>query len=303
MASTSNRRRPGRIAGSRSLSRPKDRSATARFKRAFSTSTGKVLTGVTILLTTALTAIGTQIGTALFHGSTQVVANTHSPGGLPTNNLGSHGGLGVDTAVAYGNTPGVGLPTALTSGSDYLALLGGQIGDSSAAGFAGRDDWESFLDRNRGAPVTEMHVDLVVTGEDSSPIRITNVRIVFTAAPLPNLTGTYIPLVHGGGQNSYNFIADLDSASPTIVGTAGQESFPDFNIELAAGEQSTLAIDFTANKHYYAWVLYVDYLKGTEKRSYKVTAPSGRPFTITGSATTYHATYTSDYPTDTGYHL
>jgi hypothetical protein len=201
------------------------------------------------------------------------------------------------TAISWEDGPALALTKPLVSGPDYIQLLRG-INDVD-----GGSGWASFLARNDGAPVDLLHIDMILTRLANTAIRVTDVRIHLIGIRKPNLTGTFIPIPHAGGQAPYHFSANLDAPTPKLVGTGGQQSFSDFNIELAPREQSTLAIDFTARHHSYKWVLLIDYLDGMQQRTMKVTEPGGRPFAVTGTGKTYSTRYASDFPSDGGYHL
>jgi hypothetical protein len=204
--------------------------------------------------------------------------------------------LGVNTAVSYDDQLAVSLAKPLQAGPGYTQLLQGIIDNGYGSG------WGPFLAANDGAPVHELHVDLYLTGQSATPVRVTNIRIQLTGPPRPRFTGTYIPIPHAGGQAAFRFTSRLDSASPVIVGVQGQQSFPDFNVTLTSNEQATVSIDFFAVRYTYSWILEVDYLQGTRQHTLRVTGPGGKPFLLTSLASRYGAVYATNYPAP-GYRL
>lgn len=51
--------------------------------------------------------------------------------------------------------------------------------------------------------------------------------------------------------SAYQFTVDMNAADPVITRVHGRQKFPDFNVTLAPGEQTTLAIDFLAPRYSY----------------------------------------------------
>jgi hypothetical protein len=204
--------------------------------------------------------------------------------------------LGVTSEPVYSYGNAVALATGVSSGLGYADLLAGPS-DSDP-----QNSWAGLLTRYDGAPIGALHVDFVLTGQDKTLVRVTNVQIQRVGPVMPPLSGTYIPIPHGGAQEAYQFTVNMDTPDPAITRTPNGQTFPDFNVQLAKGEQLTLSVNFLATHYSSRWVLLMTYLTGTRAHVLRVEAPNGQPFAVTGQAKRYKVMYTSNFPA-AGYHL
>lgn len=204
--------------------------------------------------------------------------------------------LAVTSQPDYSYGSSVALANGVSSGLGYADLLTGPT-DTGA-----QNSWASLLAKYSGAPVGELHVDLVLTGQDKTKVRVTNVQIQRVGLVMPPLSGTYIPIPHQGAEAAYQFTANMDAPDPVLTRVPNGQTFPDFNVQLADGEQLTLSINFDAVQYSSRWVLLVTYLIGARSHVIKVEAPNGQPFAVTGQATAYKDVYASNFPQN-GYHL
>lgn len=204
--------------------------------------------------------------------------------------------LAVTSQPDYSYGSAVALASGVSSGLGYADLLAGPS-DTDA-----ENSWAGLLGTYSGSPVGELHVDLVLTGQDKTKVRVTNVQIQRVGPVMPALSGTYIPIPHQGAEAAYQFTANMDAPDPVLTRVPNGQTFPDFNVQLADGEQLTLSINFDAVQYSCRWVLLVTYLTGTRTHVIKVEAPNGQPFAVTGQATAYKDVYASNFPRD-GYHL
>ena len=194
--------------------------------------------------------------------------------------------LGVNTILDYGNQQAIALADAVNRGAGYRAI----VSESS---------FGALLDRFDGAVVGDLHIDIVFTGMSQQTVRVTSIQIEPVESAAQALSGTYLPVAHQGGRSAYEFIANMDTRNPTLkrANSTGAEpsssgqTFPDFNLQLKTGEQSTIGIDFRAARGRFKWFLKVGYLVGSHAYSLVVRAPRGLPFAVTGPARRYSVSY------------
>jgi hypothetical protein len=203
--------------------------------------------------------------------------------------------LGVSTTVSYSDATGVGLAEPIASGRRYAELLGG-LTDFGAV------SWASFLAQNPGAPIGELHVDIVVIDQARTAIRITNLEIRRIGSATAPLAGTFVPIPHAGAQAAYQFVANMDAPNPVITPVGGGQTFPDLNFQLAPGAPYTLSIRFMAAKYASRWTLVLSYLVGSTLRTLDLNEPNGQPFAVTAAAKAYRVRYVSNFPAS-GFHL
>lgn len=201
--------------------------------------------------------------------------------------------LTVDVVAGYDEDDFLALPKPLTEGQDYSDLLtGSTVGAGSGA------TWDTFLTDTSGAAVGSLHLTLTLTDTSPSPITVTDIRVK-SNPPEPKLTGTLIPIPHagGGGDNAYLFSVNLDAPAPALVGIGGQQSFPDFHLDMAQGSNSTVSIQLAGTRSAYSWTFLVDYLDPTgTRKTYEVKNPDGGLFRLTGQAASYQVQFAANFP-------
>ncbi len=244
------------------------------------------------ILTGALGGAGLSIFQVVEHSAPQLIPghrNRTAPAtaAIPV-------GVTSEADYSYGNA--VALGAGVSSGLGYADLLAGPADTDP------QNSWAALLTRYGGAPISELHVDFVLTGQDATKVRVTNVEIQRVGPVTPPLSGTYIPIPHGGAQAAYQFMANMDAPNPVLTRVPNGQTFPDFNVQLSDGEQLTLSVNFLATRYSCRFVLLVTYLTGTKTHILKVRATNGQPFAVTGQATSYKAVYASNFP-EAGYHL
>ena len=198
--------------------------------------------------------------------------------------------LGVTAEADYSDGNAVALAAPVSSGLGYADLLAGPSNTDP------QNSWAGFLARYDGAPIGELHADFVLTGQDKTPVRVTNIQIQRVGPVMKPFSGTYIPIPHGGPQAAYQFTANMDAPDPVITRLPSGQTFPDFNVQLTDGEQLTLSVNFLATHYSCRWVLLVTYLTGTRAHVLKIEALNGQPFAVTGQAKRYKVVYASNFP-------
>jgi hypothetical protein len=245
------------------------------------------------LLYPALNVIGTSAGNGALHAAGHVFTSpTHSGKANPDPPL------AVTTVVSYSDALAVALDKPISSGIGYAEIVGG-LSDISG----NSQTWDSFLARNYGAPVSELHADITFTGQARQGVRVTNIQVERVGPVRAPLSGTYIPIPHAGGQAAYRFSANMDAPNPVLTRLPSGQTFPDFNVQLSQGAQVTLAIDFFASRYSSRWILHVTYLIGAHTRYLDIREPNNQPFAVTAPAHSYKVRYVGNYPTSSGYHL
>jgi hypothetical protein len=248
---------------------------------------------IAAVLMPALGVFGTSLGQYAQNRARHLIfrSDTHARGNSTVMPL----GIAADVSYSYGNA--VALAAPLSTGLGYADLLAGPSDTDP------QNSWASLLARYNGAPIGELHVDFVLTGQDQTPVRVTDIQIQRVGPVMPPFSGTYIPIPHAGATAAFQFTANMDAPDPMIMRLPSGQTFPDFNVQLADGEQLTLSINFLATHYSCRWVLLVTYLTGTKTHVLKVGAsPGGQPFVVTGPARTYKVRYASNFP-QAGYSL
>ena len=241
----------------------------------------------------ALNAVGTSAGNGTLHAARHLLA-----GSTPSQKAVPARPLGVSTLVDYSDPPAIALDKPVRGGVGYAEIVGG-LSDVAGA----PESWSSFLAKNYGAPVGDLHADVTLTGQVSHGVRVTNIAIERDGSVSAPLSGTYIPIPHGGGEDAYRFSASMDAPNPVLRRLPSGETFPDFNVQLSQGEQVTLAIDFLASRYSSKWILRITYLVGTHAGHLDIREPNNQPFAVTAPAHNYKVSYVSNYPAGSGYRL
>lgn len=247
---------------------------------------------LTALLGPALAVFGVSLAHFTENGAHQIVFGSGKNSAPPTAAV----PLVATVEAGYSDALAVALKDPVTSGLGYADLLAGPSDTDP------QNSWSNLLAGYVGAPIGELHVDFVLTGQDKTPVRVINVQIQRLGPLMPPLSGTYIPIPHGGAQAAYQFTVNMDAPYPAILRLPSGQTFPDLNVQLADGEQLTLSIDFLATHYSSRCILLVTYLVGTKTHVLKVEGPNGQPFAVTGHAKRYKVRYASNYP-QPGYHI
>ena len=243
-----------------------------------------VLACIAAVVYPALNAIGSSAGNGALHAARHVFADpTPSHKAVPTPPL------AVTTLVSYSDALAIALDKPVSSGAGYAEIVSG-LSDIAGAG----ETWSSFLAKYYGAPLSELHTDITLTGQASHGVRVTNIQIERVGPASAPLSGTYIPIPHGGAQAAYRFSANMDAPNPILTRLPSGQTFPDFNVQLSQGEQVTLAIDFLASRYSSTWILHVTYLVGTRTGYLDLREPNNQPFAVTAPARSYKISYVSN---------
>ncbi len=180
--------------------------------------------------------------------------------------------------MIYGNQKAIALAKGISNGRGYRDIISDM-------------PYSVLLSHFNGAVIGDLHVIIIFTGEVKQTVRVTNIQISSIKAARSAFSGTYLPIAHQGGLEAYEFNANMNQAVPRLSRTKSGQAFPDFNIRLAAGEQSTVGINFTAFRGNFKWLLTVTYLVGTNVYRMVVRAPGGHPFAVTAPVRQYSVTY------------
>jgi hypothetical protein len=187
----------------------------------------------------------------------------------------------VDATEDFEDCNAFALPAALGQGRSYAQLINSAPATDTA--------WGSFLSSVSGAPVSGVGIALTFTSNGGSPVVITDIEIKQVKPPGSDYSGAFIPLPHqGGGDNSFNFKANLDRPNATLEGEPGQKDFLKFGIIVSPTVIPAIVdVQFTGTKHAYSWVFVIDYDEDGPPKTLQVDAPGGGPFTLTGPSAAY----------------
>jgi hypothetical protein len=186
--------------------------------------------------------------------------------------------LGATTIIDYQSQAAVALGKPVNSGPGYAEIVGNL-------------SYASLLKSYTGAVIGDLHVDIVFTNNTTQTIRVTELQISQLHASSQPFAGTFIPVAHQGGTTAFEFTADMDSPDPVIKPRSGGQPFPDFNLQIAPGEQDTTAVSFLADSGSFTWSLTVTYLIGTQSYKQRINQPGGQSFAVTAPAAKYSVEY------------
>jgi hypothetical protein len=248
--------------------------------------------GLVLILIPTLSVFGASIGIGAAHRGH---LSSDSPSSFKTPTASP---VGISTLISYSDADAISMAKPVSTGAGYAEIAGG-ISDIAGAG----PTWSNFLAKTYGAPLNELHADITLTGQASKGVRVTNIQIERIGPPMPPLSGTFIPIPHGGAQAAFRFSANMDSPGPILTRLPSGQSFPDLNVQLSQGEQVTLSIDFKASHYTSKWILHLTYLSGSRTGHLDIREPNGQPFAVTAQTHSYKVIYISNYPTGAGYHL
>lgn len=150
---------------------------------------------------------------------------------------------------------------------------------------------DAALERHQVAPVAAMNVTVVLVGNRGS-LRIVDIEPrVLTRGPASR-AALLIPA--GAGEvGTVEVTADLDRTAPrfTMAQHPDTAYFSKKQIDLHRDERVTLSMTICAEKAFYTFDLVVTVLAGDRTEQVAVTGPGGRPFRLTGPASTYRSSY------------
>ncbi|WP_159038822.1 hypothetical protein [Streptomyces sp. NRRL B-1140] len=151
---------------------------------------------------------------------------------------------------------------------------------------AASEQWQNFLQRRRAEPVGQMNVVAVLEG-GRSKARVIDMRPRILRKQ-PRLSGAYFLPATAGEVSTIPLAANLDRRNPVFVmnkGKAKKESrayFRTHQIDLVRGEQTTLAMSFTARIAAYEFDVLVNVIADGKSKEVVIRASGGKPFHITG---------------------
>lgn len=186
--------------------------------------------------------------------------------------------LGATTIIDYQSQGAVALEKPVNSGPGYAEIVGNL-------------SYASLLKSYTGAVISDLHADIVFTNKTTRTIRVTELQISQIHSSSQPFAGTFIPVAHQGGTSAFEFTADMNSPDPVIKPRSGGQPFPDFNLQMAPGEQDTTAVSFLATSGSFTWSLTVTYLIGTQSYRQQIDPPDGQPFAVTAPAAKYAVEY------------
>ena len=132
------------------------------------------------------------------------------------------------------------------------------------------DDAVAWLERRGGVPVQSVYIQLALSGNRSSPVRITDISVSPTCGePLDGLLFNDPP---AGADDSISVSFDLDDPDPVAMLLSEDGAvvpyFPARTVSLTKGEQQVVLVTASTNEHHCTFTLDLTVLESDEtKRS------------------------------------
>lgn len=150
------------------------------------------------------------------------------------------------------------------------------------SGSAGSDT--SWLEERGGVAVGSVFIQMVVTGNRSTPVRVMNVEVVPECGP--PLDGLLFLDPPAGADLSVRLWFDLDEQHPTAMDASADDAdplpyFPDRTISLSRGEEQVLLVEARTTQKYCSFSLRLTVLDEGATQQQEVALPDGSRFQVT----------------------